>query len=380
MSHDQTPEGWYPDNLDPARLRWWDGAQWTEHVHPPVDAVTPAPSRRTRTGMLVAIGGAAATVITAATIVIPIVADLSARPTSVDTLEVVEAAPAAEAPAEIEAAPAAAALPTHEGLEFGYDYGWLFGGSIPVDAPFDTMQYSAGCSGAQDAWLDEHAYPLAAPGEMAGQPVNFFGDDLRNTASSGGAVTIENLRVEGEFVEHGAPRFHVACVQGGMGSEVVPVWARATFGDPSPAIFMESPVDTGAPLYDPDFVVTPDLIGTPVAIDLAPGELVTLHLLVDGAQPDHEFRGRIVTDGLAGDERREFVLQEGWLQTEAVEITDLHVLIGMEGVYCLPSEELVEQYRFMIDGEDAGIAPYRCDAVELTRQAEAAGRRVGWTP
>ncbi|WP_432542348.1 RDD family protein [Kineococcus sp. SYSU DK002] len=30
-----TPAGWYPDPSDPSRsqLRWWDGAQWTEHVH-----------------------------------------------------------------------------------------------------------------------------------------------------------------------------------------------------------------------------------------------------------------------------------------------------------------------------------------------------------
>lgn len=31
------PAGWYPDPTDPAqgRQRWWDGSQWTGHVHPP---------------------------------------------------------------------------------------------------------------------------------------------------------------------------------------------------------------------------------------------------------------------------------------------------------------------------------------------------------
>jgi hypothetical protein len=27
--------GWYADPATPSRLRWWDGAMWTAHVHPP---------------------------------------------------------------------------------------------------------------------------------------------------------------------------------------------------------------------------------------------------------------------------------------------------------------------------------------------------------
>jgi hypothetical protein len=29
------PADWYPDPDDPARLRYWDGYQWTDHWHPP---------------------------------------------------------------------------------------------------------------------------------------------------------------------------------------------------------------------------------------------------------------------------------------------------------------------------------------------------------
>src|SRR5690554_5107130 len=28
------PAGWHPDPHDPSRLRWWDGTEWTAHVHP----------------------------------------------------------------------------------------------------------------------------------------------------------------------------------------------------------------------------------------------------------------------------------------------------------------------------------------------------------
>jgi hypothetical protein len=33
MSATAPAAGWFPDPSDPAWLRWWDGAQWTEHLH-----------------------------------------------------------------------------------------------------------------------------------------------------------------------------------------------------------------------------------------------------------------------------------------------------------------------------------------------------------
>jgi hypothetical protein len=39
----QQPAAWYPDPDAPGQLRWWDGAQWTEHAHAPLDSAPPHP-------------------------------------------------------------------------------------------------------------------------------------------------------------------------------------------------------------------------------------------------------------------------------------------------------------------------------------------------
>ena len=38
----QIPAGWYPDPSNAAQQRWWDGAQWTEHVSAPAYAAPAA--------------------------------------------------------------------------------------------------------------------------------------------------------------------------------------------------------------------------------------------------------------------------------------------------------------------------------------------------
>jgi hypothetical protein len=40
----EAPAGWYPDPRDPRRIRWWDGAAWTEHTAPQPEGSGPYPS------------------------------------------------------------------------------------------------------------------------------------------------------------------------------------------------------------------------------------------------------------------------------------------------------------------------------------------------
>ena len=43
------PPNWYPDPNDAAKLRWWDGSQWTEHLHPLVPEAAEGRSETPRT-------------------------------------------------------------------------------------------------------------------------------------------------------------------------------------------------------------------------------------------------------------------------------------------------------------------------------------------
>ena len=57
------PAGWYADN---GKLRWWDGARWTEHIAPAGPAAPPppnfapwptrSPQRRTAVGIALGLG------------------------------------------------------------------------------------------------------------------------------------------------------------------------------------------------------------------------------------------------------------------------------------------------------------------------------------
>jgi hypothetical protein len=62
QSSGQSPvQGWYTDPHDASRLRWWDGASWTDHVHPPAGgepaAAAQAPQAATPASGEVAVAG-----------------------------------------------------------------------------------------------------------------------------------------------------------------------------------------------------------------------------------------------------------------------------------------------------------------------------------
>ncbi|MEO8262230.1 MAG: hypothetical protein ABI566_06630 [Pseudolysinimonas sp.] len=227
-------------------------------------------------------------VVTVATIVIPIVIEAGDRHTSVGTLVVNEGATAVSA-LDLKYAT----------TEFGPFPGQGFSVAIPADAPFDTFpldpegQEGLGCTQAQVDWL--LTYRVTADG---GSQLY----DVRNSATAGSALRIQNVHVAGEFRPQDPDRFYFYCNGGGAGTEPDFVVLDVTLGDTAPAV-VQYDYRTGSPIPP----------GTIFSMDLAPGELVQMYVNVKTLEPAQDFFGQIIADVVVDGVTTPIVLQEGWL-------------------------------------------------------------------
>ena len=180
---------------------------------------------------------------------------------------------------------------------------WL----LPVSAPFSTFPEapdgSAECSSEQLRWLEKHA-----------TRDNFFDDSVtiavRNRADVGGALSLENVRFEGDEVATEAwIRFHCPDASGGATSQTLMVDM-----DGSPAVWgSEGDVGPewgeGAAWGDTrgeDFMP----VGALATINLGPGQLAQIQLNRTGsADRQRSYAGRILADLADGSET--VVLAEG---------------------------------------------------------------------
>lgn len=215
-----------------------------------------------------------ATAVTAATIAIPIIASAQQRVTTTHTISV--------------AAAAGPVMPV--GVEFvkanvnldGNPHHWL----VPADAPWETFplmqQSEAGCDAGQVEWLREHGINpnTAVQGLME--------LDLRNDATDGAAMTVTNIRTEGEL-SGDVTLIWVTCqyVGAGGGPQVVSLDFSG-----QPAVWAE-PSSDGIGEAKP--------VGSIVSVDLAAGQLEQLFVLLPSEQTAI-FRGDIVADVRVGSE------------------------------------------------------------------------------
>ncbi|MFT4284085.1 MAG: hypothetical protein QM598_04555 [Protaetiibacter sp.] len=263
----------------------------------------------------IAIGGALVTVVTAATIIIPIVADANRRETSVDTLTVETNAPLGAAPASVGVELADGFNP-YDQTGDGLSDIW----AIPLDA-VETMPFDgAGCTPERLAWLAENNLQDSVPPAVT----------LRNDATDGSAMTVDDIRFEGDRSDEVTRVVYVQC---------------AGYGGDAGFQFVEVPLAGGSAVYgeppwgDSTSGLAP--AGSPVVLNLSPGELVQLMLYANHDGFTGRFSGSIVGDVTVGDTTEQVVLASG-MNFYTLESIGSFTLFGADidcgGRGCTPDE------------------------------------------
>ncbi|WP_217132251.1 hypothetical protein [Leucobacter chinensis] len=167
---------------------------------------------------------------------------------------------------------------------------------VPVDAPFETFPTNfiqpessesvwLECSDEQFAWLKEHAEPFDSMSDS-----NAFNLSLRNSANTGGSLPLGNLRFEGTEAESVA-WVALECSIGGRGAAggAQPMYIDI---DGSEAVYGEV-LSSYAEDAQPE--------GSPVTVNLAPGEITELVLTRDrNVNTQRTYTGRFLADVLDG--------------------------------------------------------------------------------
>ncbi len=250
-------------------------------------SVAPAPKRRKP---LKFFGIAAAIVlplITAVSITVPVLDQLSQRQSSPETLKVLTA-PDPFADAEVIGEESTNRHESYDPSKYQMDW------RIPTDAPIETFPLELKhnveygwyeCSAKQLEWLSEHAEPFSIF-----SPERSFDITVHNSASTGASLPIGNIRFVGEEVDS-TPWLYFECPGGGRG---------ATGG----VQLLLVGVDGKEALYGEPVAASGDDVmpeGSPVTLNLDPGEVSVVTLTrdesVDGLR---RYEGRFIADVLDG--------------------------------------------------------------------------------
>jgi hypothetical protein len=283
-----------------------------------------APSLPRPPRWLIATGAALVTLVTAATIIIPIVADANRRDTSTDTLTIQEQPPAAEGTAPAVGVDLAAGFNPYDQTGDGVSDIW----AIPLEA-FESMPFDGdGCTPERLAWLAENNLQDSVPPTVT----------LRNDATDGSAMTIDGIRFEGERSSESTRVVAMQC---------------AGYGGDAGIQFVDVPLAGGTAVYgappwgDSTLGVAP--AGSPVVLNLSPGELVQLMLYANRDGFTGNFTGSIVADVTVGDTTDKVVLAERLNFYTLEYMGDFYFFdpIACDLRDCTPDEanELIAQYR-----------------------------------
>ncbi len=221
--------------------------------------------------VLLAIASGVALLIGIVAIAVPLILDATRTVTSVEGTQITASIP--DTPTSVPDSSESAQV-------IGVIDDYVFGGTldnpstwwIPVDAPFTTMPNGSECGPEQRAWLVKYGIPETKEGRLVRVQVH-------NTASTGAAMSISNIHVEGKFVER-TQLVRMTCAgTGASGSQVMNLAL-----DGSPALWG----------YVTDSQGNPPVEGSLATINLSPGEIADLTF--DIADSSQRFVGRIVAD------------------------------------------------------------------------------------
>ncbi|MCS0498740.1 hypothetical protein [Protaetiibacter mangrovi] len=283
------------------------------------------PSRPKVPRQLLVAGGVLVTVVTAATIAIPLIADANRRDTSAGTLTVETDEPIASAALASVGVELADGFNPYDQTGDGVTDVW----AIPLEA-FDSMPIDGdGCTPERLAWLAENNLQDSVPPAVT----------LRNDATDGQAMTVDEIRFDGERTSESTRVVAVQC---------------AGYGGDAGLQFVDVPLAGGSAVYgeppwgDSTTGVAP--AGSPVVLNLSPGELVQLMLYANRDGFTGGFSGSIVADVTVGDARETVTLADG-LSFYTLEYMDTFYLygptIGCDQGDCSPAQanELIAGYR-----------------------------------
>lgn len=272
--------------------------QWVEQ-----HALSTAPPKPRK--LLKAVGIGAAIVlplITAVGIVVPAIAKLGERASSLETLSV-ETAVDPYADAEV-----IGAAEVQSAFSKDSRSDWEIPVSAPIASfPLDNTPNEFGefidCSEAQLEWLEEHAKLGPGTGSAA------FNLTLRNTSTTGASLPLGNIRFIGEEVESG-PTVRFQCPTGGRGDT----------GGNQPLLIKVTGEESlyGEALNASGEGVMPE--GSPVTLNLAPGEVSVVTLTRDASvDTQRRYEGRFIADLVDGSGETVVLAEEVTFKRAAVE-------------------------------------------------------------
>lgn len=230
-------------------------------------------TRRPKWRVLGSLGAVIVAVVTVAAIVVPIVENFGERSSEAETLTAVKDGDAigyTEMPA---------------GIATGNE--WL----VPVAAPFSTFPRNwnledprnPDCSSDQYAWLEAHAHRW--------KPDEWQYLHIRNSATTGGALSLSNIRFVGHEVASEA-WVQMACPVGPTGGDNFP-------GQPLMIDAVGSPATWGEDLWDDD---PQNPVGSPVTVNVSPGQIAQVEIKrADSVSSERTYRGRLIADVVGDD-------------------------------------------------------------------------------